>query len=825
MASGADGASQNAESLRDLVNRVLANSNIVRLADRKSYEVHPALPWPLPSKGFKCRFLGVNADQLKAIGISPNQEEMDDRSEDLLWLAKVALQLARETPYKTGGYWHLAMSRSRLVDGANQQRLLLYAMVQAATKDMADLRSSLLEAKDLPLVIPTKSWAQRIAPLDGSKANQRDDEWNRLALGRTEHWIFGSNIQSEVIRDEIIPLDILGKVDQIRNSKDGSGAMAGAPIRTTFHMRPAGVAFAIGLRGRVNSAANGAHLFDPGPIKAFESWLWDLNEGDRRLLAHIISCPATTENIQTGQFEYLRKPWSIAAIMGSSVTEMSRSNKQTLLRRLQTGSAKIIESAPDIFRPFAERALTPFLAPSQGETSLFASDDEALSPDLGKLHTPPPGFRVEPEPRETTYATSGNPIRDLGKSNTAPQETTYATSGNYIHGAPEMAENNGLADPFKKEEPKKKEYIKTQAVPQPESALVEGGITKSPSMKKDQDADTIGRGQVALPLSLKAEKKDGSEADRLASRGAVPAPPRPAVPPAVAPLRSLRPVAAPTTFRDYEVEVGMVRRDGVFYVMPGQMPPKVETYALPAGSRAPKSWTAEPFEVMAAYGAAPASLRRFPVELICRLTQYKPVHEQRNLPLDQVVQALIAAPEKMGAHHVENLLRMIDTAPDNLVECKVEALRYSLSEKLMANVWFNWGKNLGAVSDWPSLALADPYRAHAAASWRLGAHASVANLESVAGLFADWWHLANVRPKLLPTAAPIDPTRALDDLQEAILGAMDPDGAERLRTRALAWAEPGGGVDGMMAATYRKVVSDGLEDELGLRLEAVAPAC
>ena len=370
MSNGENRTAQNTERLHELVKRVLVDSGSIWLTNKKKgYEVHPALIWPLPLEGFRCRFLGVTADQLDRLGVLPLQAEMDNRCDDLPWLTRAAHLLSQSDAYRAGGCWHLAMSPTDLVLGAHQQRLILFAMLQAATKDLTELGASLRDTRDLSLVVPSKSWAQRIVSLDGELANQRDQAWDLLAQGRSEHWIRGMNIQSAVSHDHISPLDIFSNIDQIQSTKGEFGTKVGLPIKTTLFMRPAGVAFALGLRGRIYSAAE-SKFHKSEPAKIFESWIWTLSERSRRLLVHIVACPLPTNGIESSNFKHLRDPYFLATIFGWKISIFNKNIRKRLVWTLRKASMEIIESRPVAFAPFVERILLPFLTVSQRDSIL-----------------------------------------------------------------------------------------------------------------------------------------------------------------------------------------------------------------------------------------------------------------------------------------------------------------------------------------------------------------------------------------------------------------------------------------------------------------------
>lgn len=807
---------QGEESLRDVVNRTLTGAGITRITDRKGYEVHPTLPWPLPRNGFRCRFLGVDPEMLSQFDISPNQHEVEVRCEDLLWLSRVALKLADKTPYKLGGYWHLAMSRSKLTDGANQQRMILYAMTQAAKRDLCEMRLAMENGRDLSIHIPTKAWASKIAPLEGTRNDERDDEWNRLVLGRTDHWVFGMNIQSQVIHEEITPLDIFGKVETMRTGN------LGAAIRTAFSLRPVGLAFAIGFRGKVNAAA-GTSLLDDRSPEEFHAWIWELNESCKRLLTHIITCPTSATTDGSG-FQHLDDPWKIAAILGSDIQEMTKNNKKDLRKRLRESANLIIQSAPPRFKEYVESCLKGVLSTGAGKVPFTGMSMESIE-GVWKPHPSDEfellGELLSEDGLETTPPGSGNHTPNLWKAHPQPLETTPRRSGNRTPSGRVNAESIFDSPLFKKEEKVDKDKIKTLGAESTESAdEVEGLLNinfnenkkdqKLPMGAESENTENTPAPESALGEVIREDKKWSITEVGSRTHKAVlpnvdttplpavtkPIPEKTPVPAALPGVLVARPVDSGkvTPFRgivvadltgiatmtEYAAIRGMVRREGVAYTLPGRLKPTTGRYQLPEGSMVPKTWEAPWGDILDGLKANPELAARFPSDLIERINHYKPTHETTHLSVDEIMRALSSAPASMTANHVENLLRVIDTAPDDLVESKVEALRTALTDKHIANMWFRWGKNLDALAGWESFTFCDPFIAHAAASWRSNAKGDLAGNEMVARHYADWWRAVNIRPRLLPTAPPIDTAGLRDALHQAILDAIPEIEADRI---------------------------------------------
>ena len=225
--------------------------------------------------------------------------------------------------------------------------------------------------------------------------------------------------------------------------------------------------------------------------------------------------------------------------------------------------------------------------------------------------------------------------------------------------------------------------------------------------------------------------------------------------------------------QDTQRQAGFQPRQGVVYAAPGTVKACTDPYDLPMGSE--RAIPEEDLAVLSSFlRSHPQVEETYSRDTLLRILAYQPVNDASAVSALQLIHFLLTSPPNLRAGHVDALLRIIDTAPDELIRNKPSHLAFALQSFVVMRIWLAWKTHASAVRDWPGFAGVDPYRAAAGMLWRKKAHQSVRSIEGTALAFADWWVVTNVDPVIGQSPASDDGVRALIRVGETMVGVVSP---------------------------------------------------
>jgi hypothetical protein len=213
---------------------------------------------------------------------------------------------------------------------------------------------------------------------------------------------------------------------------------------------------------------------------------------------------------------------------------------------------------------------------------------------------------------------------------------------------------------------------------------------------------------------------------------------------------------------------GFQPRQGVDYVPPGSARPSSERYALPLGSERdiPQEEISELNRFLQGH---PQVEETHPRDTLFRILAYQPANDDNPISAQQLIPMLVSAPPDRTASHLEAVMRMIDTAPDDLIH-KPQHLAFALESDLVMRIWLGWQKHATALLGWHTFNGVDPYRVAAGMSWRKKAPMATRSNEAAARAFADWWVITKVNPVVGRMFGPERETQALGRLIDSMEG-------------------------------------------------------
>jgi hypothetical protein len=810
-----------------VVEKALLAAGWVRLNNRTAYEVPPGLVWPLPGGEFGCRILGVPSARLVEVGIPDDQAGLAGILSANPHLLKV---LRDRLSYRIGGSWHFAEAKQPGFSGTNLQRLATRTFLEAAAKPWSTIRAH-LEAGSAMQIEITNTERQEVTPTGRPKSISVEDSWAQLVEAPVTHWTTGmaygdryadvgpsgSVLVRAVLtgrkrpRHQIIlsPLGVAlaaglrGRV----NHQAGSAIHHDAPIQELVGIVRDLPEPARRLLLHVLCATTPENPAD-GPCSYLE---------DPGLLVTLLG--SKIQNMTEDNWKDLKKRRAHAAlevteaVASSRLEGVVRRRLQPLLAKKvvapQEGKGRIPKSPgftgwakTQEITPTTHDASTNF---SRQDTGVFTErhlQTDAKTPEVGgestlvkivkfifnrvisslrtknfnknmKTLTAPVIATQTPSSRGWWWPLHGEPVpsdvRNPGKSKKRLQEKDSQGEQDETtdQGQLETTDPSGEHHPGEPGENHDPDLIRNRSDDQGISPC---GWDKPDHSVTDAEPEhpepLVDRSESSLPMPVMLIQGDPgastSSGDQSTGDGA--------------PVRGMDtathvPEESPAT-----PSIGFQPRQGVRYCPPGSCKPTGLRYELPMGSErdVPADDTAELGQFLLDH---PDLIGRFPSELLHRVLAYLPMSDRHPISARQLVLLLSTeGATNLTRDHLEDLLRVIDTAPDDLIlgPSKPQHLALAIGTEMVRDCWLNWHRGTRELKDWTSFLGRDPYRVAAGRSWRHKADPGIRSIEAAARAFADWWVLVNVELRIEDSSKAGREVQPLVRLADALRGAGGP---------------------------------------------------
>lgn len=701
-----DGFIQNRHGIgppvQDLIEKAFVAAGWTRVRPGKGFEVHPTMIWPLPGGEFGCQILGLPPKVRDKLKIPGDQRSIELKCSDPAERDALLLALAIHIRYRLGGCWCLAQATGAgtTVPGADLQRLQVLAQLKVASMEWTDLYDQ-LRAGTVLLLSTSGRERQKLIPTGKSGGPTVADRWERMAQSSLTIWMEGflhsgvgiSGSGKGAIATAIARMDpnALGKVDP------------------TFlvSVPPICVAMAVGLRARINRHV-GSRIEIREPLIQVVGAVWSMLDCERRLALHFLSATWTDGDVEKA-FGYLEDPWLTGSILGAQTNTMSVSNRKDIRKRLEKASEAVaLAFAKGPLSSYIAKVTKPFrpirvVVPALHNRSIFCHSNAGTSM-LMPEHT---DREITPQHGEC----SPSSIREYTPvlTNSCPISYGNISKSSWVH-VPRILIFSIISRVWAAIRRKDSEEYIGPVTPSRASrwmrCLMWIGVYRP--MSKDNDQGKQAAGQAAnrtkLPTGKGINDQSGDAAD-LGNRAFVP-------------------------------------REGVIYQTPGLGPLCWDPYELPAGSRQEVP-DADILKIDCFLNENPSAKERLSRGVLVKVLGFRPMHEPFGMTADELVYTLTNSAKGLADKYIESLIRMIDTAPDDMVHGKVHHLLMAMGSINIAGAWLQCRHNREALQGWKLFEGLDPYRVAAAAAWRKSVPL-LYDQEQAAVAFADWWVAINL---------------------------------------------------------------------------------
>lgn len=831
MAKGFRRFRKDAPPASEVVRRSLIAAGWVRLNDRSAYEVPPGMIWPLPGGNLSCRILGVPSARLLEVGIPADQAGLPQLLAEDARRTKVLGALRENLAYRIGGSWHCAECQLPGLSGSNVQRLETWAFLEAAARPWSIIRTHLENGSAMTIEI-SNSDRQKVTPTGRAGSPSVDSCWEQLMAGPVDHWttgfgygdeycisgIHGSSLVRVATRPAgsgkrnpghqliLTPLGVAlaaglrGRVNRQAESEIHHDAPFQELVKVVWEMRDPARRMLLHILSATTpeNPANGpcSYLDDSWLLAALlgakTRTMTEKNRIDlrkRRAQAAAEALEAVASSRLEGFVCRTLKPLLPTKAAVTLQTKNKGSNKPVIHGCMLPQETTPIPAGhttgslrKDI-RVLTERHLETDAKTS--ETHWIRIFWERLSKAIIWLITPlrtkdlERNIRTLPAPAPTTHSTASvvgwsdsGTSEPLGGQNPGKNEKRLWEKK--LPFEPETIFNQKDAEtPDPKTGRNQEEY---NLPPEPSATIIRSEERHSNSTSESLPHQDV---HCAEPTSSSpsGERKESP----LESKGS----------PAQMESETLEPagernpghggltsdVDATTIFPDEQPSPssrGFQPRQGVIYAEPGSCKPSGDRYELPLGSR-----REVPAEEMAALGqflaTHPDLERRFSSDALGRILAYLPSNEKHPISAGQLISLLTAtASATLTKAHLEKLLRIIDTTPDDLIPNKSHHLASAIESEMVRTIWLGWSRRSFAMKDWARFSGRDPYRVAAGMAWRRKANPEIRSIEAAAMAFADWWTLSNVDSRIERPSASDRELHPLVRLVDALRGAGGP---------------------------------------------------
>ena len=808
-----------------VVEKALLAAGWVRLNDRTAYEVPPGLVWPLPGGEFGCRILGVPSARLLEVGIPDDQAGLAGILSANPHLLKV---LRDRLSYRIGGSWHFAEAKQPGPSGTSLQRLETRSFLEAAAKPWSTIRAH-LEAGSAMQIEITNTQRQEVTPTGRPKTISVEASWAQLVAAPVTHWATGMAYgdrfddvgpSGSVLvraaltgrnrpRHQIIlsPLGVAlaaglrGRV----NHQAGSAIHHDAPIQELVGIVRDLPEPARRLLLHVLCATTPENPAD-GPCSYLE---------DPGLLVTLLG--SKIQNMTEDNWKGLRKRRALAA---AEVTEAVASSRLegVVRRRLQPLLAKKVvapqEGKGRMPKPpgFTGWAKTQEITPtthdastnfSRQDTGVFTErhlQTDAKTPEVGGESTLV-GIVKSVFNGVISFLRTKNFNKNM-KTLTAPVVATQTPSFMgwwwwLLHGEPVPSDVRSPGKCEKRLQEKDPQGVQDETADQGQHETIDSstehnagkpGASQDPDLTRDQSDEkclTHGDGTHSDHVVIDSEREPremfGDQSESSAPMTVMliqddPGTPTPLGDPSAGDGAVVRGMDTATLSPDESPAAhttGFQPRQGVRYCPPGTCTPTGHRYELPLGSERDV-----PSEDTAALGQFlldhPDLDNRFRSELLHRILAYLPMSDRNPVSAEQLVSLLSTeGAGNLTRDHMEDLLHVIDTAPD-LISDKPQHLALAIESEMVRDFWLNWHRHTRDLKGWSSFTGLDPYRVAAGRAWRRKADPEFRPIEPAARAFADWWTTVNVDARLGGPSKTDRASQPLIRLADALRGAGGP---------------------------------------------------